>query len=78
MSLEGAAHGLGAGGLLRTGAERPCIVGLLENALSQKRDARRPGRPFVARALRAHLRAERDQLAHVGDRLDRPRRGQAD
>src|SRR5215204_3623150 len=47
------------------------ILGLLEHAVAEQRNARRPGRTVFSRMLGAELGAERDQLSHVGDRLDR-------
>ena len=54
------------------------IVGLLEHAVAEQRHARRPGRAVLGRALGPELGAERDQLAHVRDGLDRSRRREPD
>src|SRR4051794_17328127 len=54
------------------------VLGLLEHALPEERDARRPDRAVVPGALSSELGAQRDQLAHVRNGLHRPRGGEAD
>ena len=70
VSRERPLDRLVAGRLARAREKLALVLGLLEHPLAEESDTRGPGRPVVARALGPELGAERDQLAHVGDRLD--------
>ena len=78
MSRERAIDRLGSDRLLRAGDEGLRVVGLLEDALTEQGDARRPDRSVLPGALRPQLGAERDQLAHVRDGFHRSRPREAD
>jgi hypothetical protein len=78
MGRQGSFDGLVAGAVSRAREKLMRIVRLLEDAVAEKGNACGPGGPVLGRALRAELRAEGDQLAHVGDGLDGARGCQPD
>jgi hypothetical protein len=78
MGRQRSLDGVLSGRLVRERYERVGLVALLERAVAEERDARGPCGAVVAFALGLQLRAERDQLAHVGDRSHRAGRREVD
>jgi hypothetical protein len=78
VSLEGPFDRFGAGGLVRAREQEVGIVALLDRTAAEERHARGPGGTVVVPAFGPELGAERDQLAHVGDGLDRAGGGKTD
>src|SRR5947208_16697923 len=78
VSLERTVDGLVPGNGTCAGEQLVRILRLAKDAVAQQRDARGPGGAVLATVLGPELRAERDQLAHVRNGLDRARGGEAD